>query len=129
MVASRACPGLAPAPNHLDLWFVGRSIGPDLRALLTKTTARSGLLRTGCGGRRSPEHVGRRRGPSQRSAWRVLAGCCVITAGQSGNRVVIDSLRTFGPSSLTFVVTAGQHRPGVNTQQSHAAQPVTFPSG
>lgn len=31
--------GLAPAPDHPDLWFAGRPVGPDLRALLTQTAA------------------------------------------------------------------------------------------
>ncbi len=30
---------LVPAPDQPDLWFAGRSVGPDLRALLTETTA------------------------------------------------------------------------------------------
>jgi hypothetical protein len=29
--------GLAPAPDQPDLWFAGRLVGPDLRALLTQT--------------------------------------------------------------------------------------------
>jgi hypothetical protein len=56
--------GLAPAPDQPDLWFAGRPVGPDLRALLTQTAAAVNLWQRA----RQREHTRSlaHRAPSQR---------------------------------------------------------------